>query len=104
MKRDIYNGIKVGDIVTNKKIWGDKKFEVKKLTGNDYLPELFVKELYKPDTVGNYCNFNVRCTQLYDSCNRPFKRLNKKILHKLILKKNTEAKREFLIRIRHGNV
>lgn len=45
------------------------------------------------------CNFDVRETKLITSPHRPFRKLPKKNLLKLMSKGNVEAKREFMMRL-----
>lgn len=101
-KRDqnIWKYFKKGDIVRNEYTWGNRLFVIDSFHGNWYLPEFNVHPLGKEWTCGNACNFPIYFTKLIDSPNRPFKKLKKDVLIKLMNKGNVEAKREFLMRIR----
>lgn len=98
----IWKHFKVGDIVKCPAIWGNKLFQVYRLSGNEYLPELNVIEYRKLNSNSNKCNFNVRDVKLYDCPKRPFIKLNKSSLIRVMNKGNVEAKREFLIRVQRN--
>lgn len=102
MKNDtIWKYFKIGDIVKYPEIWGDKMFQIYKLSGNSYLPILNVCCYNKPKTCSNLCNFDARKAKLYDSPRRPLRKLSLSNLVKIMNKGNVEAKREFLIRVQH---
>ena len=42
MKENIWKYFKVGDIVKNPDVWGDKLFVIYKKAGNAYCPEFYV--------------------------------------------------------------
>lgn len=96
----IHKCFKVGDIVKCEAIWGNKLFTVHGFGGSAYLPELYVHFHGKPQTVSNTCNFDLRITKLVDSEKRPLKKIDKKIIIKMIKKGNEEAKRELIMRSR----
>lgn len=97
---NIWKYFKKGDIVRNESIWGDKLFEVEKLCGNSYSPEMIVYFFGKPKTTENMCNFSIRDSKLITSVKRPLKNLKPNIIIKLMKSGNVEAKREFIIRKR----
>lgn len=88
-----------GDIVKDEYVWGNKLFKVHSFHGNWYCPLMSVYMCGKPKTNGNMCNFDVRLTKLITSPHRPFRKIPKKTLVKLMSKGNVEAKREFIMRI-----
>lgn len=96
--KKVWRYFRRGDIVRCEEIWGKKLFEVASFHGNWYCPLMTVYESGKPKTVGNICNFFVPNTKLITSPNRPFQRLPKKALVKLLAKGNEEAKRELIMR------
>lgn len=96
----IYRYFRLGDIVQNKEIWGNKLFVIHGFGGNNYLPELYVHPIGKERTVENSCNFDARITKLFFFEKRPLKKLDNKLLLKLIKNGNEDAKREFVIRNR----
>ncbi len=89
---------KKGDVVKLPEVWGDILFEIESFHGNNYLPLATVHFLNRPACNRNRCNFDIRFTVLINSSKRPLKNLDKKLLAKLYVKGNIEAKREFLIR------
>lgn len=95
----IWKYFKVGDIVRNPEIWGKKLFVIHGLGGNAYCPELYVHDYGSLKTPGRSCNFMVSMTKLYNAPKRPFRKLPKANLIKVMNKGNMEAKREFFIRI-----
>ena len=100
----IHKYFKEGDIVKNPDIWGDKQlFVVDKLSGNEYYPELGVHFFGRPPTPKWRCNFGVNDVILANSLNRPFKKVKKAMLLKLVRKKHFEAMREFIIRSHSKN-
>lgn len=90
---------RVGDIVKNEDVWGDKLFEISGFHGNWYCLLAHVYMCGKPKTNGNACNFDIRKTKLITSPNRPFRNVLQKTLRKLMSKGNIEAKREFIMRV-----
>ena len=81
----IHRYFRLGDIVRNEEVWGNKLFVIHGFGGNSYLPELYVHPWGKERTVGNSCNFDARVT---------------KLLLKLVKNGNEDAKREFIVRNR----
>lgn len=96
----VHKYFRIGDIVKNELIWGKQLFVVHGFGGNAYLPELYVHFYGKPQTITNTCNFDLRDVMLIDSPKRPLKKMDKKIILKLLKNGNEEAKREFIIRSR----
>lgn len=99
MSNKYWKYLKKGDIVRNESVWGNKLFEVNSLHGNWYCPLITVYMLGKPKKNENMCNFNANDTKLITTNNRPFKRLFKKNLLKLVSRGNIEARRELMIRV-----
>lgn len=98
-KLGIHKYFQVGDIVKNPSVWGDKQlFIIYRMGGNDYYPELVVHFYGKPRTPKYKCNFGVGDTILVNSLNRPFRKVKKNMLLRLVKKGHFEATREFLIR------
>lgn len=95
----VWKYFKHGDIVKDEYVWGDKLFEVHSFHGNWYCPLMSVYMCGKPKTNRNMCNFDVRETKLITAPHRPFRKIPKKTLVKLMSKGNVEAKREFIMRI-----
>lgn len=100
--KNIHKYFHLGDIVINYDIWDKRLFVIRGFGGNCYLPELYVYGYGKPKIIRNFCNWSVRDTTLIDSPNRPFKKLKKIQLLKL-LKTGSERikediKREIIIR------
>lgn len=90
---------KKGDIVKFPEVWNNKLFVVDSFHGNKYLPEMSVFFLgTNKRLLQNRCNFDIRRVILKNAENRPFRNLELRLLAKLILKKNLEAKRELTIR------
>lgn len=89
---------KVGDTVRLPDVWGKTLFVIDSFNGNSYLPLASVHFLKKPIANGNRCNFDIRDMMLINAPKRPLKNIDKKVLAKLYVKSNIEAKREFLIR------
>lgn len=100
--KKIHKYFRLGDIVINPDIWDKHLFVIRGFGGNSYLPELYVYRYGKPQKISNFCNWDVRCTSLIDSSNRPFKKLKKVKLVKLMKsgseKIKEEIKREMIIR------
>lgn len=101
--KEIHKYFHLGDIVINYEIWDKHLFVIRGFGGNWYLPEIYVCRYGKPKKISNFCNWDVRCTSLIDSPNRPFKKLKKVQLVKLLKsgseKVKEEIKREMIIRI-----
>lgn len=91
------------DIVKEESIWGNKLFEVNGFFGNSYCPLISVYMCGKPRRNKNKCNFDVRLTKLITAPHRPFRKMSKEVLLKLMKKGNIEAKREFMMRINNKN-
>jgi hypothetical protein len=98
--KHVHKYFKIGDIVKCEVIWGNQLFIVHGFGGNAYLPELYVHFYGKPQIISNICNFDVRMTKLIDSDKRPLKKIDNKIIIKMIKKGNEEAKRELIMRSR----
>ena len=98
--KSIHKYFKKGDIVKNEEIWGNQLFIVHGFGGNTYLPELYVHFYGKPENITNSCNFDLRMTKLVDSPKRPLRKIDKKIIIRMIKKGNEEAKRELIMRSR----
>lgn len=95
----IFKYFKKGDYVINKGVWGTKKkFVVDEMYGNAYCPILDVHPACESKTNGNTCLFRVSMTKLVDAPKRPFAKLKKEVVMKMLRKGNVEAKRELLIR------
>lgn len=94
----IWKYFKYGDIVRCEYTWGKKLFEVHSFHGNWYCPLMSVYMCGKPRTNGNMCNFLVSETKLITAPHRPFRKMTKRVLIKLMSKGNVEAKREFIMR------
>lgn len=97
----VWKYFKHGDIVrdSDDSIWGKKLFEVHSFHGNWYCPLMSVYFCGKPKTNGNMCNFDIREAKLITAPHRPFRKMNKKALIKLMGKGNVEARREFMMRV-----
>lgn len=98
--KHVHKYFKIGDIVKCEVIWGNQLFTVHGFGGNAYFPELYVHSYGKPQTISNTCNFDLRITKLVDSNKRPLKKIDKKIIVRMIRKGNEEAKRELIMRSR----
>lgn len=96
----MFKYFKIGDCVINEDIWGArKKFVIDKMYGNAWCPIIDVHPIHECKTAGNTCLFAVSMTKLIDAPKRPFLKLKKSALIKIMKRGNIEAKREFLIRI-----
>lgn len=89
---------KVGDTVVNPAIWGNRKFVIDKMYGNDYCPILDVHFACENKTNGNTCLLNPYTTRLVNSNKRPLSKLGKEKVIQMMKRGIEEAKREFLIR------
>jgi hypothetical protein len=98
--KKIHRYYKIGDIVVNKEIWGNKKFIIHGLGGNYYNPELYVHPFGEDRTIGNSCNFPIKEVSLISSYNRPLRKIVKEKLIIMVNKGIEEAKRELIIRNR----
>lgn len=98
--KHVHKYFKIGDIVKCEVIWGNQLFTIHGFGGNAYLPELYVHFYGKPQTINNTCNFDLRTTKLVDSNERPLKKIDKKVIIRMIKKGNEEAKRELIMRSR----
>jgi len=96
----IHGYFKEGDIVKNESVWGDILFVIHGFHGNKYQPEFSVHFANKPICIKNTCNFTLSDTKLINSYRRPFIKLKKEVIIKLLSKGNIEAKRELIIRSR----
>ena len=97
---EIFKYFRIGDVIKDSadSIWGETKFIIQSFHGNWYLPLVSALQYGKPNMNRYKCNFDVRLLRLVDSRNRPFRKLEKTKLIKLVSKGVTEAKRELLIR------
>jgi len=99
----IWRYLKKGDIIMDSKTscWGNLKFEIYDFHGNWYCPLVSSYIIGKNYSSGrrDMCNLDARYVRLIGAVNRPFFKLNKISLAKLIAKGNIEAKRELKIRI-----
>ncbi len=100
MDKGIHKYFKVGDIVRNEEIWGNKLFIVDRLFGNSYQPLLMVHPCGQNKTPGNMCNFALSMTKLVNCPKRPLRKIPQSTLIKLLKNGNVEAKREFIMRNR----
>lgn len=100
MNPEVWGIFKKGDVVKNKEVWGNHKFEVVGFDGNWYCPILAVVscDMFYPSGKPIRCNIGVKQATLINSVSRPFKNMNNNGLLILIKKKNLEAKRELRIR------
>lgn len=108
MQKSRFKYFKVGDFVINKAVWGNKKFIIDKMYGNDYCPIIDVHPINTDKTVGNTCLFAVSETRLIGASKRPFRKVETPALLKILKRGNMEAKRELIIRaynnkIKNGN-
>lgn len=91
--------IKIGDTIIAPSIWDSHmKFIVVNTFGNSYYFTLATVLSGKPNTPKHRYNIGLNDAKIVDSLNRPFKKLDKMKLIKLVVKKNTMAKKELLIR------
>lgn len=96
--KEIHKYFRIGDIIKNEEIWGNRLFCIYGFGGNAYLPLIYAFPRGEERTVGNQCNFDVRSVKLINADKRPFSKLSTQVLVKLLRKNNEEAKREFIIR------
>lgn len=98
---DIWKYFKNGDIIQDSKnsVWGNKLFEIYYFHGNSYSPLVSAFMIDKPKSNENRFNFDIREIRLISSRVRPFGKLEKSVLIKLMQKNNIEAKREMIMRI-----
>lgn len=97
----IWGYFKRGDIVKDspESVWKDTKFEIISFSGNAYCP-ILVTKIHGYNRNGNsICNLDAKNARLYSSVYRPFRSVKKQPLLKLLAKGNTEARREFKIRV-----
>lgn len=94
-----YCNIRVGDIVQERELWGNKNFKVLSFHGNDYLLMATALEVGKEMRISNLCNLEVRRLKLISFSPRLLSRLSRKTLTKLVAHGNVEARREMLLRI-----
>lgn len=99
----IWGYLRLGDIVKDFKgsIFFNTTFEIIFFHGNCYCPMISTNICDKYYRNGNpkKCNLDARNVRLVDAPKRPFRKLNKVTLCKLVAKGNIEAKREFKIRV-----
>lgn len=100
--KKIHKYFRLGDIVINYDIWDKNLFVICGFGGNWYSPEIYVYRYGKTKKNSNLCNWDVQYTSLIDSPNRPFKKLKKVQLVKLLksgsVKVKEEIKREIIVR------
>lgn len=101
---NVWGIFRVGDIVKDSKdsVWGNTKFEITYLHGNWYCPLLsadIIGKFHKNSNTPQRCNLDAREVRLVNSVKRPFRKIDKISLVKLMKKGNIEAKREFNIRL-----
>lgn len=99
MKIKAHKYFKLGDVVRNEEIWGNKLFVIFGFGGNNYLPELYVYPFGKERKIADQCNWNVADTKLVNAPKRPFRKVPKKKVIQLMSKGIEEARREFFIRV-----
>lgn len=101
----VWKYFKHGDIVkdTDDSIWENKLFEINYFHGNDYLPLVSAYLFGKNRSLRYLCNFDIRDLKLVSARKRPFIKINKSSLIKLMRRGNEEAKREMLMRINSKN-
>lgn len=103
MNKNAWKYFKIGDVVkdAHDSIWGETKFTVVSLLGNWYCPILYshIMGKFYPNGKPQECNLDARSARLINSDNRPFRRVPKNVLLKIMKKGNIEAKREFMIRL-----
>lgn len=87
---------KRGDVVRYKDVWGGKLFIVNSFSGNEYLPLMHVHPMSQVNK--RLCNFDERKVELISFSPRPLKKIDKRVLVKLMSKGNIDARREFLVR------
>ena len=99
----IQNYFKTGDIIRDSEdsIWGNTLFKIIGFHGNDYCPMVITNICGKfyPSGKPQLCNLDIRKVRLFNSANRPLRKMKKAVLLKLLAKGNLEAKREFKIRV-----
>lgn len=95
---DTFKLLKVGDIFIEKNSTSKKKFVVNKFFGSEYLVMVSCYSIKKNNSNANLMNIPLNEILLIDSNYRPYKKLDKRFLMKMIKNKNLEAKREFIIR------
>lgn len=103
MSKNDWKYFKIGDIVKDSRdsIWGETRFVVVSLLGNWYCPILYshIVGKFYPSGKPQECNLDARTARLINADKRPFKKVPKKVLLKIMNKGNLDAKREFMIRL-----
>jgi len=91
---------RVGDIVLDDEnsCWEDHKFTIASFFGEKYCPMCVGYFTGQERSWKTRSNLRVKVIILIDSLNRPFAKISKPVLIKLIQKGNLEAKREFIMR------
>lgn len=94
-----YNLFREGDVVMDFKgsVWGDVKFIVLGFSENG--ATTYAREFGRPDTLRYRCNLVTKHMRLVGADNRPFRRIAKIPLLKMMSKGVVEARREFNIRV-----
>ena len=103
-KKNHWKYYKVGDIIICQSIWGNKRFIVDKMYGNAWCPILDVHDFGKEKRTSTTCLLNPNDCKLVNSLKRPLTRLSREKVLTMMKKGNTEAKREFLIRVFNKNL
>lgn len=100
---NVWRYFKRGDIVRDSEdsTWGKTLFRITYFHGNWYCPMVSTEIVgkYYPSGKPQRCNLDVRFIKLISTSKRPYKKLPKKVLIKMMNKGNLEAKREFMIRL-----
>ena len=94
---DTFKLLRTGDIFIEKTS-SKRKFVVNKFFGSEYLVMVSCYSIKKNNSNDNLMNIPSSEILLIDSNYRPYKRLDKSFLIKMIKNKNLEAKRELIIR------
>lgn len=99
----VWKYFKRGDIVKDSEdsVWGNALFEVTFFHGNWYCPMMSTNVIGKFYKSGRpqECNLDVREARLISARKRPFRKMKKIPLLKLMAKGNEEARREFTMRV-----
>lgn len=99
----VWKYFKNGDTVrdSDDSVWGKTLFRITGFHGNWYCPLLSTDIIgkYYPSGKPQRCNLGVREAKLITAPKRPFRKMPKKVLIRLMGKGNMEAKREFMMRL-----
>ena len=100
--KSFHSYFRIGDVVVNESIWGNRLFIICAYGGSAYCPELHVRQRGKPLTNAYFCNWDVRTTKLVNAGARPLIKFDHSRLTRLMKigsdKIKEEAKREIIIR------